>query len=438
MSETQAFWTAMIFLIISLIQITSSTSIGFTMKIIPITSPESPFYIGNLSESEKTVHQLVEMSKIRALSFSLQENIRLPVSYSGVYLVKIQIGTPSIPVFLLMDTGSGLTWTQCQPCVNCYPQMPPVYDSRTSRTYQQLPCDHPVCRGNPSLFRCMNRRCVYSENYADGSSTRGIASQESFGFLPNTTSVSISFGCSNDNRGFTFAPNSRISGVLGLSTGPESLVRQLGQLINNRFSYCLLRLDQGPTATSYLRFGQDIGTRGRNLQSTPIVTPPGLNHYYLSLSDISVNGRRLGFPPGTFSLRRNGTGGCIIDSGTTITSIQENAYQTIIGAFASYFSGFRLQRYYGQRNFELCYLKTSSFRSYPTMTYHFQGANFTMISEYVNVIYNRAGYFCVTLLPNRYQKTIIGAWHQQNTRFIYDLNRGVLQFAPENCMRDAI
>lgn len=33
-------------------------------------------------------------------------------------------------------------------------------------------------------------------------------------------------------------------------------------------------------------------------------------------------------------------------------------------------------------------------------------------------------------------KTVLGAWQQQNTRFVYDLDTLQLYFAPENCAQD--
>lgn len=35
---------------------------------------------------------------------------------SGNYIVTVGLGTPKTDLSLIFDTGSGLTWTQCQPC----------------------------------------------------------------------------------------------------------------------------------------------------------------------------------------------------------------------------------------------------------------------------------------------------------------------------------
>lgn len=45
-------------------------------------------------------------------------------------LVALCIGIPPVGNLLILDTGSGLTWIQCQPCKSCYNQSYPVFDPR--------------------------------------------------------------------------------------------------------------------------------------------------------------------------------------------------------------------------------------------------------------------------------------------------------------------
>jgi hypothetical protein len=42
--------------------------------------------------------------------------------------MELAIGTPPVPFVALADTGSDLTWMQCQPCKLCFAQGTPVYD----------------------------------------------------------------------------------------------------------------------------------------------------------------------------------------------------------------------------------------------------------------------------------------------------------------------
>jgi hypothetical protein len=44
-------------------------------------------------------------------------------------IVAIGLGTPKRDLRLVFDTGSDLTWTQCQPCAGyCYNQVDPIFD----------------------------------------------------------------------------------------------------------------------------------------------------------------------------------------------------------------------------------------------------------------------------------------------------------------------
>ncbi|POO00419.1 Aspartic peptidase [Trema orientale] len=99
-----------------------------------------------------------------------------------------------------MDTGSGLIWTQCKPCVNCF--MIP------------LPTES---------FHVITPFAVSFINASMGDVSQPERIKD------------VVFGCSNDNQNFTF---DSISGILGLSYSPDSLATQLGKSIEKRFSYC--------------------------------------------------------------------------------------------------------------------------------------------------------------------------------------------------------
>ncbi|MBA0550155.1 hypothetical protein Golob_021125 [Gossypium lobatum] len=113
------------------------------------------------------------------------------------------------------------------------------------------------------------------------------------------------FGCSNDNPNIDFA-NGQISGILGLSRGPDGLASQLAKrgIIENRFSYCLVPFHDVLRQPSILRFGDHIPLPVGNLQYTDFILYPGRNHYYVELQD--------------------GLGGSLIDSGTVVSTIDEN------------------------------------------------------------------------------------------------------------------
>ncbi|PON61429.1 Aspartic peptidase, partial [Parasponia andersonii] len=424
------------------------------LKLIPRDSSDSPFHPGKLSQQTR-FQRIVNFSKTRAnhnhlsSSPSSSPSIHLQVLKQGFfYTVRVYIGTPRRPHTLLMDTGSGLIWTQCKPCVNCFSQNIPIFAPNDSHSYRKLPCNHSLCR---QLHQCVNGECVYSQRYAGGSVTKGVVSLETFSFPLNNGGFKpikdVVFGCSNDNQNFTF---DSISGILGLSYSPDSLATQLGKSIEKRFSYCFPHSYSPMTLNSVLRFGNDI-EKSQLLRTTPFVRETTLSgatttahHYYLNLLDISVGRRRLGFPQGTFSLKQNGTGGCIIDSGCVLSFLDEKPYWAVMRDFEAQFRRIGLERV---RNltvgFELCYRHVAKnvnanvdFDGYDvSLTFHFEGADFEVEPKYVYFYNKKEKYFCVALMsfPG---KTIIGAWQQQNTRFVYDLNSHLLHFSPEDCSND--
>lgn len=65
---------------------------------------------------------------------------------SGNYIVTVGLGSPKKDLSLIFDTGSDLTWTQCQPCVkSCYQQKEPIFDPRVSNTYANISCSSTLC-----------------------------------------------------------------------------------------------------------------------------------------------------------------------------------------------------------------------------------------------------------------------------------------------------
>ncbi|CAB4308175.1 unnamed protein product [Prunus armeniaca] len=427
---------------------------GFSLKLIPRDAPESPLYPGNLTLIER-IQRMIKFSEARSHYLDLIPSSNSTVELDNIsltllrdnffYMVQVGIGSPATLVFLLLDTGGNLIWTQCKPCQNCYLQATPIYDSRQSWSYRKLACNHPFCQGPRALYQCVNDECVYNINYGGGALTRGIASTEIFTFPFNITTTlriaDIVFGCSKDNRNIQFAKNGVISGVLGLSLNPDSLLSQLADQTQRRFSYCLVPFTEAQMAPSVVRFGDDIPAPPGGISTTTFATRPGSPFYNLNLLDISVGSRKLGFPPGTFAFSQSGTRGFFIDSGALISQLDQNAngrntYREVMGAFQNYYDSLHLTRI-GRvpEGFQLCYSYTPQFTQFAPMTYHFEGSNYVVDPRYVNFYNHEAGYFCVAMMAGN-GKSILGAWHQQNMRLIYDLNANALQFTPEICAND--
>ncbi|XP_022753631.1 aspartic proteinase nepenthesin-1-like [Durio zibethinus] len=347
-----------------------------------------------------------------------------------------------------MDTGGGLIWTQCQPCKRCFPQNLEIYDPRASATYVRLPCSHPLCNGDGRLYDCINGECVYDAQYGGGATTKGVASLESFQFYISNahtqTFNNVIFGCSNDNSDFSFQQRD-VSGIFGLSLSPDSMASQSSSLIHRRFSYCLVPFRDAMPHPVILRFGEDIPQLPPGQVQTTLFVYSSPRRYYfffLELLDISVANHRLGFHPDTFRTRPDGLGGCYIDSGALLSQIDVNtvgvnAYEAVMTVFAAYYGSRNLKRTTGPGGFELCYETPANYHDFAAITFHFNGADYSVYGENGHFIDPANGFFCVGILRGG-GGTVLGAWHQQNKRIIYDGGIGGLQFADEQCVNDIL
>ncbi|XVE80323.1 hypothetical protein DITRI_Ditri14bG0130700 [Diplodiscus trichospermus] len=434
----------------------STKHAGLSLRAVIDDSPESPLYlIGNLTIAER-IEKLIKVTKARANYLDLvsrpnatvvPDNIRIPISRDSVfYAVEFTMGSQRHHVKLLMDTGGGLIWTQCQPCINCFPQKLEIYDPRVSASYGILPCGHPLCDGPNRLYNCVDRKCVYNVRYGGGATTRGVGSLDSFQFLIDPSTVksfnNVIFGCSNDSRN-VFFENTDISGIFGLSMSPDSMASQFSPLTHTRFSYCLVPFHDALPRPIVLRFGDDIPQPPpQQVQTTMFITPPGSYHFYLQLLDISIANHRLGFHPYTFITKSDGSGGCLIDSGALFTQIDTktpgvNAYAAVMAVFQAYYGSRQLRRTAGEGSpgFELCYEYPQNYNDFAAITFHFNGADYTV--DGVHGHFFGTSFFCIAILGGNFG-TIIGAWHQQNKRIIYDGGIGGLQFADEQCINDVL
>lgn len=257
-----------------------------------------------------------------------QSDIQSPVhTGSGEFLMNLAIGTPPSPFLAIVDTGSDLVWTQCSPCTDCFTQSSPIFDPSNSSSFDKIPCTSSLCSSLPSSTCTPD--CEYLYSYGDSSTTQGILASETFTFGSDNKSVSvdkIGFGCGRDNQGTGF---NQAAGLVGLGRGQLSLITQIGSSVYHRFSYCLTSIDDPVMKTSRLIFGSAAVL---NDSKVAVTTPMVVNDahpsfYYLGLKGISVGGKRLRIPRSVLRLKSDGTGGLIIDSGTTITYLEEEAYR---------------------------------------------------------------------------------------------------------------
>ncbi|KAK6132085.1 hypothetical protein DH2020_034151 [Rehmannia glutinosa] len=302
----------------------------------------------------------------------------------------------------------------------------PLFDPKKSTSYKKLSTNHALAR---FFTRSNNDECNFNVTYESGQSSSGIASVETFTF-PSSKRVpesiqGIVFGCTNNYQG-QFASNTLVTGIMGMNRSPLSLIGQMGTKSVRRFSYCLSKLNS-PTKSTFLRFGNDIKEKG-NFQKTSFLS--ARNDYSVKLLNLSIGGRVLTLPRGTFS------SGCVFDVGSGTTYLEMGAYNAVKNALIQHFDRFNLTRVGTDPSFpgDLCYLLQRGFRNYPGMVFHFQGANFEIGPEALFRFINDR--FCLAVMGTQKRLTVLGAYQQQNVRFIYDIGNEKLLFAKEDCSQD--
>ncbi|GLJ51093.1 hypothetical protein SUGI_1087700 [Cryptomeria japonica] len=145
----------------------------------------------------------------------------------------------------------------------------------------------------------------------------------------------VAMGCSTRHKG----PNVKgADGILGLGQGSISFPSQIGHLYGDKFSYCFPSHGNSTSSTStYLVFSdRSLDHLKSDLGYTPFLkNPPGApdTFYYIGIEGIKINGKRLPIPRSIWLVDRLGSGGSIVDFGTTLTYLLQPSYGILLAAF---------------------------------------------------------------------------------------------------------
>ncbi|KAL5544728.1 hypothetical protein UlMin_008512 [Ulmus minor] len=341
---------------------------------------------------------------------------------SGEYFSRLGVGRPAKQYYMVIDTGSDINWLQCEPCSECYQQDDQIFNPSTSSSYTSLTCNSPQC-GNLDVSGCRDGKCLYQVSYGDGSYTVGDLATETLTF-GNTGSVNnVALGCGHDNEGLFVGA----AGLLGLGGGPLSLTSQIKA---SRFSYCLVNRDSAGSSTLEFNSAEEAGS----------ITAPLLRNsktstfYYIGLTGMSVGGKPLSISPEIFSIdEAAGTGGVIVDSGTAITRLQTQLYDSLRDSFKD--ATRALPSAEGVALFDTCYdLSSRTSVRVPTVSFEFSGGKSLQLPAKNYLIpVDASGTFCFAFAPTTSSLSIIGNVQQQGTRVSYDLVNNRVGFSPNKC-----
>ncbi|KAL3698921.1 hypothetical protein R1sor_016943 [Riccia sorocarpa] len=366
---------------------------------------------------------------------------------SGEYFVDFYVGTPARLFSVIVDTGSDLTWVQCDPCKLCYPQEGNYFNPNASSSYYGLRCNSTSCisaggfgedsYGEGGCNPQNPGNCKYFYYYGDQSNTTGDYALETVTFNVSGGAPlqieQILFGCGHSNVGLFQGSG----GLLGLGQGAISFVSQIGNLFGNKFSYCLVARDHPLGIKSPLVFGEDSAYANleNKMQWTPILrNTPVDTFYYVNITGVSVAGEALPISEGVWAFDAQGYGGSIIDSGTTLTYFKPEAYDVISGRIQELIS-YPMVTSIPVLN--ICYNVSGVMNpDFPSLTMTFQG-DAVMELPFKNYFIRADpgdGVYCLALLPvGPKNMNIIGNFQQQNFHIVYDRGNSRLGFAHVDC-----
>eukprot|EP01018_Ginkgo_biloba_P005941 Gb_41746 [translate_table: standard] len=361
----------------------------------------------------------------------------------GLYYMCTHVGNPPKPYYLDVDTGSDLTWLQCNaPCKSCAKGPHPWYNPRRG---QLVSCKDPLCAAVQAghNYDCpdTSKQCDYDIEYADRSSSMGVLIRDSFRMLLTNNTVlqaNSVFGCGYNQQGSLAVSPAPTDGVLGLSSGKVSLPSQWAKrgLIKNVIGHCFAG---GGRDGGYMFLGDDL-VPARGMTWVPMLRQASMKHYYVE--DANMNfGNREG----------KDLGGVIFDSGSSFTYLNNQAYVALVSTVKENLIGTQLQQDSSDSTLPLCWRGQKPFRSvadvsqyFKPLTLNFKSSSSQITSKRLEIlpegylINNSRGNVCLGILDSSAVgngDNIIGDISLQGYLVVYDNDNSQIGWARRDCRK---
>ncbi|CAK9316409.1 unnamed protein product [Citrullus colocynthis] len=356
---------------------------------------------------------------------------------NGFYNVTLYVGQPPKPYFLDPDTGSDLTWLQCDaPCQQCTETLHPLYQPSNDL----VPCKDPLCMSLHSSMdhRCENPdQCDYEVEYADGGSSLGVLVRDVFPLNltngdPIRPRLALGCGYDQDPGSSSYHP---MDGILGLGRGAVSMVSQLHNqgIVRNVIGHCFSSKGGG-----YLFFGDGIYDPYR-LVWTPM-SRDYPKHYSPGFGELIFNGRSTGL--------RNLF--VVFDSGSSYTYFNAQAYQVLTSLLNRELAGKPLREAMDDDTLPLCWRGRKPFKSLRDVRKYFKplalsfssGGRSKAVFEIPMegyLIISSMGNVCLGILNGTdvglENSNIIGDISMQDKMVVYNNEKQAIGWATANCDR---
>ncbi|XP_052158525.1 aspartyl protease APCB1-like [Oryza glaberrima] len=256
--------------------------------------------------------------------------IRGNVFPDGQYYTAMYIGNPPRPYFLDVDTGSDLTWIQCDaPCTNCAKGPHPLYKPEKPNVVPPRDSYCQELQGNQN-YGDTSKQCDYEITYADRSSSMGILARDNMQLITadgERENLDFVFGCGYDQQGNLLSSPANTDGILGLSNAAISLPTQLASqgIISNVFGHCIAA---DPSNGGYMFLGDDYVPRW-GMTWMPIRNGPE-NLYSTEVQKVNYGDQQLNVRRKAGKLTQ-----VIFDSGSSYTYLPHEDYANLIASLKS-------------------------------------------------------------------------------------------------------
>ncbi|CAN6929719.1 unnamed protein product, partial [Brassica oleracea] len=382
-------------------EIVSSSDLAFVYS----SSINSRFHLQNVLK--------YAISQISSFVFPLSSNV-FPLGY---YSVSLQIGNPTKDFTFDVDTGSDLTWVQCDaPCSGCTVPTELQYKPKSNT----VPCSDSMCSALhwPQKPECSSMGALVVDQFSlkllDGSS-----------FVPR-----LAFGCGYDQHYPSAHPPPATVGVLGLGKGKISILAQLvsARLTRNVFGHCLSSKGGG-----FLFFGDNV-IPSTGVSWTTLASPN--NHYTTGPAELLYNRK----PTGLNGLK------LIFDSGSSYTYFNSKTYQAIVNLIGNDLKGKPLKDVKEDKTLAICWKGAKPLKSalevknlFKTLTINFKNGrtNSQLQIPPESYLISKTGNVCLGILNGSevglQDSNVIGDISMQGTMVIYDNEKQQLGWVSADC-----
>ncbi|GAA0169596.1 aspartic protease [Lithospermum erythrorhizon] len=441
----------------------------FLLPLIFSTSTTIPL---TFFHSSSTRDPYKHLSHLASLSISRAHHIKFPQKPSisttplaphsyGAYSISLNFGTPPQSIPFIMDTGSDFVWFPCTKRYTC---------NNCSVTGQEIPSYIPKASSSVQILGCMNPKCTWIHNTTDPStrckdcqlpnsanckqmcppylilygsgSTSGLTLVETLD-LPNKKVPNVVVGCSLFS---THQP----AGIAGFGRGVSSIPSQLGI---KKFSYCLLSRnydDSGKSSNLVLDGAYNSGKKTAILSYTPLLKNPLVPetkslsvYYYVGLRKITVGGQKVKIPYKFLIPDDKGNGGTIVDSGTTLSYMSYDVFESVLKAFSDQVKYFKRDvEIETQIGLKPCFNISGHEKvSFPDLIFHFKGgAEMKLpLANYFAGVGNDV--VCLAMVSSNFYGSdlfngpsiILGSFQMQNYQVEFDLKNERFGFKQQLC-----